>query len=105
MANWQLLFLVLGAITSGLGIILFALLPDSPATTIILTKRQRAIAVQRTLTNKTGVLDTGTFKWEQAWMAIKDPQTWFLILFNFCVNLCNGGITTVCPRAGDSVPG
>lgn len=94
-ASWQLLFLVLGTITCGLGMILFVLLPDSPATTIILTKRQRAVAVQRTLTNKTGVLDTGSFRWEQVWMALKDPQTWLLFLYNFCVNLCNGGVTTV----------
>lgn len=94
-ANWQLLFLFLGAITSFIGIVLFILLPDSPAKAIFLNKWQRAVAVQRTVRNKTGVLDTGSFKWEQAWMAVKDPQTWFLILFNFSVNLCNGGITTV----------
>lgn len=93
--NWQLLFLILGAVTSGTGIVLFIVLPDSPATAIFLTKRERAIAIQRTLTNKTGVLDTGSFKWDQAWKALMDPQTWLLILYNFCVNLCNGGITTV----------
>lgn len=93
--NWQLLFLFLGAITSAIGILLFVFLPDSPANAIILNKRERAIAVQRTITNKTGVLDAGQFRWEQVWLALKDPQTWFLFLYSFCVNLCNGGITTV----------
>lgn len=94
-ANWQLLFLSLGAITCAIGTVLFILLPDSPANAIFLNKRQRAVAVQRTVSNKTGVLDAGVFNWEQAWMAVKDLQTWFLILYNLCVSLCNSGITTV----------
>lgn len=95
-AQWQLIFLVLGAITASLAFWLLALLPDSPKNAIFLRKKERAIALQRTLKNKTGVLDVGSFKWSQAWMALKDPQTWFLVLYNFCVNLCNGGITSVC---------
>lgn len=96
--NWQLIFLILGAVTSGLGFWLGALLPDSPKNAVFLRKHERAIALQRTLKNKTGVMDVGSFKWNQAYAAIKDPQTWFLVLYSFCVNLCNGGITTVCPK-------
>lgn len=93
--SWQLLFLALGAITAGIGLFLAALLPDTPKNVIFLTKTERAIAVQRTLTNKTGTMDTGTFKWHQVWLCLRDPQTWFLVLYTFCVNLCNGGITSV----------
>ncbi|RHZ44861.1 uncharacterized protein CDV56_102539 [Aspergillus thermomutatus] len=92
--SWQLLFLALGAITSGLSLFLILLLPDTPKSAIFLTKTERAIAVQRTLKNKTGVLDTGSFRWTQVWLALRDPQTWFLVLYTFCVNLCNGGITS-----------
>lgn len=94
-AHWKLLFLILGAITSFYGIVLFALLPDSPAKAIFLTHNERAIAVQRTLKNKTGVMDTGTFKWSQAMLALKDPQTWLLVLNSFTSNLANGGLTSV----------
>ncbi|PWY65694.1 MFS general substrate transporter [Aspergillus heteromorphus CBS 117.55] len=93
-ASWQLLFLFLGAITAFISFFLLILLPDSPKKAIFLTKPERAIAVQRTLRNKTGVLDEGLFKWDQAWQAVRDPQTWFLVLYTFCVNLCNGGITS-----------
>lgn len=96
-AQWQLIFLVLGAVTTSLAFWLVALLPDSPKNAIFLKEKERAIALQRTLKNKTGIMDVGTFKWNQVWMAFKDPQTWFLVLYNFCVNLCNGGITSVCP--------
>ncbi|PYH85662.1 MFS general substrate transporter [Aspergillus uvarum CBS 121591] len=93
-ASWQLLFLVLGAITAFISFFLIVLLPDSPKKAIFLTKPQRLIAVHRTLTNKTGVADEGSFQWHQAWLAIRDPQTWFLVLYTFCVNLCNGGVTS-----------
>ncbi|KAL4891479.1 major facilitator superfamily domain-containing protein [Aspergillus ambiguus] len=93
--SWQLLFIVLGTITAGMTFWLVFLLPDSPKNAIFLTKHERAIAVQRTLKNKTGVMDEGAFKWSQAWLAIRDPQTWFLVLYTFCVNLCNGGVTSV----------
>lgn len=92
--SWQLLFLVLGAITSSYGLILFAFLPDSPAKVMFFSKTEKSIALQRTLQNKTGVMDTGKFRWGQVLMAIKDPQTWFLVLYTLCVNFCNGGITS-----------
>ncbi|CAG7954690.1 unnamed protein product [Penicillium olsonii] len=93
-SQWQLLFLVLGAITSAYGILLFLTLPDSPAKAIFLKPTERAVAVQRTLKNKTGVMDQGKFKWNQVWMAVKDPQMWFLVLYTLCVNFCNGGLTS-----------
>lgn len=92
--NWQLLFLILGAVTSAYGFVLLAFLPDSPAKAVFLKKPERTVALQRTLKNKTGVMDTGKFRWGQVLMAIKDPQTWCLVLYTFCVNLCNGGVTS-----------
>ncbi|CAG7965821.1 unnamed protein product [Penicillium olsonii] len=93
-SHWKLLFLILGAITSFYGIVLFAMLPDSPAKAIFLKPNERAIAVQRTLKNKTGVMDTGVFKWSQAFQALRDPQTWLLVLNSFTSNLANGGLTS-----------
>ncbi|XRM36982.1 hypothetical protein ABZX51_000472 [Aspergillus tubingensis] len=93
-SSWQLLFLILGAITAFISFFLIFLLPDSPKKAIFLTKPERAIAMHRTLANKTGVADEGSFRWDQAWQALRDPQTWFLVLYTFSVNLCNGGITS-----------
>lgn len=95
-AHWQLIFLILGAVTSGYGVILFILLPDSPAKALFLNKKERAIAVQRTLENKTGLLDFESFQWNQIRQAFLDPQIWLLVLYTFCSNLANGGLTTVC---------
>ncbi|OBT82514.1 hypothetical protein VE02_09591 [Pseudogymnoascus sp. 03VT05] len=96
-AHWKLIFLILGAVTSAYAVVLFLFLPDSPAKAVFLTPKERAIAVQRTLENKTGVLDFGSFKWNQALEATLDPQTWFLVLYTFTSNLANGGLTTFAP--------
>lgn len=93
--HWKLLFLILGAVTSFYGLVLLLFLPDSPAKAVFLKQNERAIAIHRTLKNKTGVLDNDKFRWAQALKALKDPQTWFLVLNSFTSNLCNGGITTV----------
>lgn len=93
--HWKLLFLILGAATSCYSVVLFFFLPDAVDKAVFLTENERAIAVQRTITNKTGILDNGKFKWSQAVQALKDPQAWCLILNSLSSNLCNGGITTV----------
>ncbi|KAJ6153582.1 hypothetical protein N7470_006541 [Penicillium chermesinum] len=92
--HWKLLFLILGAITSTYGIVLFLLLPDSPAKAVFLKPSERTITIKRTLQNKTGVMDNGVFKWSQVREASIDPQVWLLVLNSFASNLCNGGITS-----------
>ncbi|KAJ6031975.1 hypothetical protein N7540_002707 [Penicillium herquei] len=92
--SWRLLFLVLGAITSGYSIVLFFVLPDSPSKASFLTETERVIATQRTMKNKTGSVEDHAFKWSQVLDAAKDPQAWLLVLYTFCVNLCNGGLTS-----------
>lgn len=93
--SWQLLFLALGAITAGIGLFLAVLLPDTPKNAIFLSKTERLIALERTIENQPGGSDTGKFRWSQVWLCLRDPQTWFLVLYTFCVNLCNGGVTSV----------
>ncbi|OJJ07289.1 hypothetical protein ASPVEDRAFT_363578 [Aspergillus versicolor CBS 583.65] len=92
--SWQLLFLALGTITAGMVFWLVFLLPDSPRKIVFLTKKEQAIVIQRTVANKTGTMDNDSFKLGQAWDALRDPQTWFLVLYQFCVNLWNGGVTS-----------
>ncbi|KAJ5937650.1 hypothetical protein N7454_003992 [Penicillium verhagenii] len=93
--SWRLLFLVLGGITSGYAILLFFVLPDSPATASFLTQTERKIAVQRTMKDRTSTTEaTEVFDWSQVREAARDPQAWLLVLYTFCVNLCNGGLTS-----------
>lgn len=95
LAHWKLLFLIEGAATCAYGILMLFVLPDSISTAWFLKPEERSIALARILKNKTGMLDNGVFKWSQVLEAIQDPQTWFLTLYQFAVNLPNGGLTTV----------
>ncbi|KAL4886717.1 major facilitator superfamily domain-containing protein [Aspergillus karnatakaensis] len=92
--NWQLLFLILGAVTVVVGTVIFIIIPDKPQKAIFLTKTERAIAIQRTIKNKTGVNDSGRWRWNQVWLTLRDPQTWCLFLYSISTNLANGGITS-----------
>ncbi|EXJ86629.1 hypothetical protein A1O3_03582 [Capronia epimyces CBS 606.96] len=92
--SWKLLFIILGAVTSAYGIFLVFVLPDSPARAWFLTTEERRIALHRTLENKTGVLDEGTFKIQQMWEALRDPQAWLLVGYSLTQNIPNGGFSS-----------
>ena len=92
--HWRLLFLILGAVTTAYSVVLFLFLPDSPTKAVFLKERDRQIAVNRTLENRTGFMDTDTFVTKQIWDAFTDPQTWLLFLYTASVNLANGGLTS-----------
>lgn len=93
--NWRLLFLILGAVTAAYAFVLYLFLPDSPTKAIFLDEKQRQVALQRTIHNKTGLLDNDTFVTRQVIDAACDPQLWLLVLYTVSVNLANGGLTSV----------
>jgi hypothetical protein len=95
MEKWRLLFIILGSVTAGYAFVLLWLLPDSPSKAIFLNEHDRQVAVQRTLTNKTGVLDNDKFVVAQVWEAFLDPQTYGLFFYTAAVNIANGGLTSV----------
>ncbi|KAL2430458.1 putative transporter [Exophiala dermatitidis] len=92
--HWRLLFLILGAVTSAYAFVLYLVLPDSPTKAIFLNERQRQVALQRTIHNKTGLMDNDTFVTSQIMDALRDPQIWLLVLYTVSVNLANGGLTS-----------
>lgn len=95
LATWRILFLILGGITAAYGVILLLFLPDSPKQAKFLSPKERAMVLQRTLENKTGVMDEGKFKIDQMVEAFRDPQAWLLALYTLAVNIPNGGVTSV----------
>ena len=95
LASWRVLFLILGGVTTGYSMVLFFLLPDSPAKARFLNSAEKSIALNRIVENKTGIMDEGHYKKNQVLEAFKDPQAWLLVLYTICVNIPNGGITSV----------
>lgn len=106
LATWKLLFLILGAVTTFWGIVLLLLLPSSPSEARFLTPDERALCLQRTVANKTGILEKSEFKVPQMMAGLLDPQAWLLFLMMFTVSVANGGISAVCaPSIGIWVGG
>lgn len=93
LAPWRYLFLIFGAVTAFWGVVMLILLPDNPSNAFWLTKHEKSVAVHRVLDNQTGIIND-EYKIHQVVEALKDPKTWLLLLYIFCVNLANGGLTT-----------
>lgn len=87
-------FLIVGALCSVWGIVLFFILPDSPPTTRTFTRGERLLAVGRLRENQTGV-DNKKFKWDQFRETFYDPKTWLFFLLGLVGNIPNGGISNV----------
>ncbi|RFU24128.1 hypothetical protein B7463_g12209, partial [Scytalidium lignicola] len=90
---WRYIFLVLGLLSVLLAAGWFFLMPESPVHAKWLTPEERVIAVQRVASNMTGV-KSYEWKYYQMWHAIKDPKTWFLIIFISLHSMTNGGLTS-----------
>ena len=90
-AAWKEPFLVFGVITVFFGLLCLFLLPSSPEHTRFLSKRQRALAVHRVASNKTGLHD-GKFRKHHLIEALLDIRLYLFFLAYFCANVSNGGI-------------
>ncbi|KIK65264.1 hypothetical protein GYMLUDRAFT_39623 [Collybiopsis luxurians FD-317 M1] len=90
--SWKYEFLIVGALCSLWGIVLFFLLPDSPPTARTFTRDERLLAVARLRENQTGV-DNKRFKWDQFRETFLDPKTALFFLLGLVGNIPNGGIS------------
>lgn len=107
LAQWRLLFLVLGAFSTLYAVVILAFLPDSPVSAWWLTDRERLVCVRRVQVNNSGMEDK-RIKWYQARECLADPKTWLLCAFCFLQNIPNGGLVTfssiIVSGLGYSVP-
>ncbi|KAM6515496.1 hypothetical protein FSOLCH5_009721 [Fusarium solani] len=107
LAQWRLLFIVLGGITVLWSATVLAFLPDSPVSAWWLSPRERYIAIRRVQKNNTGIEDKRV-KWYQIKELLVDPKTYLLALFACAQNIPNGGLVTfssiIVSGLGYSVP-
>ncbi|GAB1215707.1 hypothetical protein ATERTT37_004901 [Aspergillus terreus] len=90
--SWKYEFIVIGALCSTWGIVMFIFLPDSPVTAPGLTKRERRIAVERLRENQTGV-ENKHLKPAQILEAFCDYKLYFFFVLGMVCNIPNGGIS------------
>ncbi|WWD09811.1 hypothetical protein V865_007939 [Kwoniella europaea PYCC6329] len=87
-ARWRLLFVLMGCFSVMVGTANFFVIPANPAEAWWLTDRQKVIAIKRTASNQTGVMNH-KIKWDQIKEALLDVKTW---LINVSLNIPNGGL-------------
>ncbi|KAN0096515.1 putative MFS allantoate transporter [Hyaloscypha variabilis] len=90
--SWKYEFLIIGALCTIWGVVLFFFLPDSPVTAPLLTPKQRRWAVERLRENQTGV-ENKRLKRYQVVEAFKDPKLYLFFLLGVVGNIPNGGIS------------
>ncbi|KAL1979619.1 hypothetical protein VTN96DRAFT_5441 [Rasamsonia emersonii] len=90
--SWKYEFLVIGALCSAWGIVMFLFLPDSPVTAPGLSLKHRRMAVERLRENQTGV-ENKHLKPYQIWEAFTDYKLYFFFILGVVCNIPNGGIS------------
>ncbi|OJJ55365.1 hypothetical protein ASPSYDRAFT_60353 [Aspergillus sydowii CBS 593.65] len=89
--SWQLLFLVLGALTCVWAVFLGWYLPDSPMKAKCFTEEDKKLMVERVRANETGIQNK-RFKRYQLVEALTDPITWLYVFLQLSSTLVIGGL-------------
>ncbi|CZR68621.1 related to allantoate permease [Phialocephala subalpina] len=90
--SWKYEFLIIGALCSAWGIVMFFFLPDSPVNCRQLSEEEKRIVVERLRENQTGV-ENKHIKWYQIKEAFGDYKVFLLFMMGLCQSVVNGGIT------------
>ncbi|KAI1169688.1 putative MFS allantoate transporter [Nemania sp. FL0916] len=90
--SWKYEFLIIGALCSTWGIVMFIFLPDSPVTAKGLSKSEKRMAVQRLRENQTGI-ENKHLKAYQVKEAFLDIKLYLFFALGIVCNVPNGGIS------------
>ncbi|KAK7413282.1 hypothetical protein QQX98_007870 [Neonectria punicea] len=91
--TWRWLFIIFGLITLAWALVLILFLPDTPEEARFLNERQRADAVERIRSNRTGIKNNH-FKWDQVREVVTDRNVLLLMLYQLVFSITNGAFTT-----------
>ncbi|KIK64287.1 hypothetical protein GYMLUDRAFT_410740 [Collybiopsis luxurians FD-317 M1] len=85
---WQWLMMITGLLTLVLAVCFWFYFPDSPTNAWFLTRKERALAIQRLRENQTGV-ENKHFKKDQLFELLWEPKTWLFFVFSIVDNIPN----------------
>ncbi|KAJ3503602.1 hypothetical protein NLJ89_g8358 [Agrocybe chaxingu] len=94
--SYQIMFLLLGAITCLVGLLSFFIFPDNPVRCKFLTKEEKIMAIERLRANQQGV-ETKEFKINQVIEMLCDLKSWCWMLLAVALNIPGGGILAFGP--------
>ncbi|GAP89458.1 putative allantoate permease [Rosellinia necatrix] len=90
--SWRYEFLIIGAFCTFWAIVLFFLVPNSPATFTGFSHEERLMMIARMRQNQTGI-EQRRINWSQIMEAFLDYKTWLFFFLGFVGNIPNGGIS------------
>lgn len=85
--------IILGSVTSLLGIFVFIFLIDDPRSPKLHLTENEAIIMEERLKD-TGIKRSNKIEWGQVRECFKDPKTYAWFLISMLVNISNGALTT-----------
>ncbi|KFY29718.1 hypothetical protein V494_08526 [Pseudogymnoascus sp. VKM F-4513 (FW-928)] len=107
LSSWRIMYLVLGLLTSLVGVVGYIILPSSPMSAKFLTDSEKVALLNHISTNQTGI-ENRHFKWRQLKEAALDAQIWLLLLMAVSITCSSGVISsyssTVIVNLGYSSP-
>lgn len=89
---WKLIFIITGAITVALGVVIFFHIPNKPTEAWFLNDKEKRLVVERIRVNQQG-FGNKHFKKYQLIEALTDVKTWLYFFLAVANNLPNGGLT------------
>lgn len=90
---WQWIMIILGIVTSILGIIVFFFLLDDPRSPKFnFTEEEKMIMEERLRDN--GIKRTNEVNWDQVKECFRDPKTYVWFFLAVLINMTNGALTT-----------
>ncbi|KAI1495497.1 MFS transporter [Biscogniauxia marginata] len=92
-AQWKLIFLIVGALTFAWGFVILFFLPDGPHNAKMLTEYERVVAVWRVSNNQMGLKDSH-IKPYQIREALLDGKCYLLWIVAITLGILNGSVTT-----------
>ena len=91
-AQWKLLYLILGALAVFNGVLVIFFLPDSPITARFLSDEERIAALERVRLDQAGTHNK-KIKRYQVVETFKDVRTWIMFIIILCIGIPNGGLS------------
>ncbi|KAJ5337154.1 uncharacterized protein N7506_005176 [Penicillium brevicompactum] len=89
--SWEAMFMTYGLLTVIWGTFVYFWMPDSPMRAKCWTEEDKQLMVERVRQNQTG-LQNRSFRKEQVWDALTDPQLYAFALIQILTTIPSGGI-------------
>ena len=91
-ATWRVFYIFIGAVTFVAGLIVFFLLPNSPAQARQFTDDEKRAAIMRVKDGQSGTFNK-EIKTSQIWDAVLDVRVWLICLSVCLTSIPNGALT------------